>query len=74
MADPLKHSAHELNQVLRGHNYFYNDFLMTTKFHIEEGIASAVGYFEMNVKILAEYLKSIANDVKKYLEIIGDDK
>jgi len=33
MAAPKKYSVHEINQLLRGHNYFYNDFLMTVKYH-----------------------------------------
>jgi hypothetical protein len=60
MASPHDYSVHDINQQLRGHNYFYNDFLMTIKYQNEEGIASAVSYFDLNVLIISKYLKDIA--------------
>ena len=59
MAGPEKHSAHEVNQILRGHNYFYTDYLMTHKYPIKEGLELALKYFEMNVEHLVKYLKDI---------------
>ena len=59
MAEPEAHSAHEINQILRGHNYFYADYLMTHKFPIKDGIDMALTYFEMNVQYLVQYLKNI---------------
>ena len=59
MAEPEKYSAHEINQILRGHNYFYTDYLMTHKYPIREGIDMALQYFEMNVGHLVKYLQNI---------------
>ena len=74
MASPYQYSVHELNQVLRGHNYFYTDFLMTTKFQIKQGLKKAVEYFEMNVEHLLQYLKTINDNFKEYFAVINEGK
>jgi len=53
LLQPEKYTVHQLNQLVRGHNYMYNDFLMTCKFHNPEGIAAAIEYFELNVIFLS---------------------
>ena len=35
MSAPTNYSVHDINQLIRGQNYLYNDFLMTIKFHNE---------------------------------------
>lgn len=37
----------------------YTDFLMTYKFHSQEGVAHAIDFFKANVTLLAHYLKTI---------------
>jgi hypothetical protein len=44
-----KKSAWEINQTLRGHNYFYTDFLMTRAFDDEEAIKIVIEYFCLNI-------------------------
>ena len=74
MASPYQYTVHELNQIVRGHNYFYTDFLMTTKYQIKEGLKQAVEYFEMNVEHLVKYLSTINDNYKEYFGVINDGK
>ena len=74
MASPYQYTVHELNQIVRGHNYFYTDFLMTTKYQIKEGLKQAIEYFEMNVQHLMLYLKTINDNIKEYFGVINDGK
>jgi hypothetical protein len=48
-----------MNQLLRGHNYLYVDFLMTWKYQTLEGITAAIEYFLINIKFLATFLHQI---------------
>jgi len=48
-----------MNQLLRGHNYFYTDFLMTIKDHDPKSLDLAIKYFDLNISFLCHYLKHI---------------
>ena len=49
----------------------YNDFLMTHKFHTEEGIAAAIQYFELNIQFLAKiHTIAILRQISDHMYII----
>ena len=52
-------SAWEINQTLRGHNYFYTDFLMTRTIETQEAFTAIMEYFKMNIIIAINYLNHI---------------
>lgn len=71
MAAPESFNVHHINQILRGQNYMYNDFLMTTKFRNIEDMSSTIEFFETNVIHLAQYLKTIESNFKEVKRFLG---
>lgn len=56
---------HGINQLLRGHNYFYVDFLMTWKFATVEGVRCAIEYFLINIKFLTSFLRETSTHLEE---------
>ena len=52
----------------------YTDFLMTYKFHSQEGVAHAIDFFKANVTLLAHYLKTIDANFGEYFASISVQK
>lgn len=52
-------TVHYVNQSLRGYNLILCDFLMTQKFDDEADMTAVIKYLDLNVAILAEFLKII---------------
>lgn len=59
MSDPTVLSVHELNQLIRGHNYFYVDFLMTTKLPDAASLGLVMKYFNLNIEFLCRFLSLV---------------
>ncbi len=54
-----KKSAHEINQIIRGKNYMYCDFLMTWNYKSLEEIKSILKYYCINVEFVCQYLQNL---------------
>ena len=52
-------SPHKFNQAVRGHNYFWVDFIMTTKLLDLEAFTQVMRYFKMNIDFLVQYLAKV---------------
>lgn len=42
-------SPHKFNQFIRGHNYFWVDFIMTIKIPDLEAMTQVMKYFKLNI-------------------------
>ena len=60
-----KYSVHDFNQLMRGHNYFYVDFLMTWKFQSAETIMPALDFFFLNIKLLISFLHHLNSNFEE---------
>lgn len=65
LASPNK-TAHQINQIIRGHNYFYTDFLMTKTYDSSESVSAVMEYFKVSIKFAVEYLKAIDPEFTQY--------
>lgn len=52
-------SIHSFNQLFRGWNYMYTDFLMTCKFGILQEFAAVFSFYRMNTEFLCNYLRHL---------------
>ena len=59
MATPKDVSIHKWNQVIRGHNYFFVDFIMTSKMLNLDSFGLVIKYFKLNIDFLVKFLIKI---------------
>jgi hypothetical protein len=52
-------SVHSFNQLFRGWNYMYTDFLMTCKFSIVQEFVSVFNFYRLNTEFLCNYLRHL---------------
>ena len=59
MESPRDATVHRVNQVVRGHNYLYVDFIMNSKLATVEALAIVMKYFKLNIDFLVQYLSHV---------------
>ena len=74
LTTPKDTTVHKMNQSLRGHNYLWVDFIMTTKLTDVNSFKLIMKFFKMNLDFLVSYLLKIQDNFNEYIKIISIDK
>ena len=63
-------TAREINQFIRGHNYFYTDFLMTKTYESNFTLKKIIDYFKYNMDYCIQYLDDVDPEFKQVTFIL----